>query len=203
MGPLRVVRAGRARRGLKVGFIGGSDDHSGRPGWSAATVAHHGVRGGLTAFLANDLTRETLWDALRARRCYGTTGERIILDVTVNGHPMGSELVAESAPIVRCHVIGTADLDTIEVRRGLETVHVEDLLPQPVPGGPQRVRVAWRGARTVAGAARSTGVAGSTCAAGGSSARPTSRSTTHSTGSPAGTRATSPGAATPSATGTA
>jgi hypothetical protein len=134
-------------RGLKVGFIGGSDDHSGRPGWSAATVAHHGVRGGLTAFLANALTRESLWDALRARRCYGTTGERIILDVTVNGHPMGSELVAESAPIVRCHVIGTADLDTIEVRRGLETVHVEDLLPQPVPGGPQRVRVAWRGAR--------------------------------------------------------
>ncbi len=50
-------------------------------------------------------------------------------------------------PVVRCHVIGTADLDTIEIRRGLETVHVEDLLPLPTPGAPQRLRVAWRGAR--------------------------------------------------------
>ena len=134
-------------RGLKVGFIGGSDDHSGRPGWSAATVAHHGVRGGLTAFLADELTRESLWDAMRARRCYGTTGPRIILDVSVNGHPIGSEFVTESPPLVRCHVIGTADLDSIEVRRGLDAVHVEELLPLPNPGESQRVRVAWRGAR--------------------------------------------------------
>jgi len=135
------------QRGLKVGFIGGSDDHSGRPGWSAATVAHHGVRGGLTAFLASDLTRENLWDALRSRRCYGTTGERIILDVTVDGQPMGSEFTTNAAPLVRCHVVGTADLETIEVRRGLDTVYMEDLRPSPEPDAPWRVRIAWRGAR--------------------------------------------------------
>lgn len=134
-------------RGLKVGFIGGSDDHSGRPGWSAATVAHHGVRGGLTAFLATDLTRESLWDALRSRRCYGTTGPRIILDVSVNGHSIGSEFVTEVPSLVRCHVIGTTDLETIELRRGLETVHIEDMQPLPEPGERQRLRVAWRGAR--------------------------------------------------------
>ncbi|HEX5167290.1 MAG TPA: DUF3604 domain-containing protein [Thermomicrobiales bacterium] len=134
-------------RGLKVGFVGGSDDHSGRPGWSAATVAHHGVRGGLMAILAPDLTRESLWDALRARRCYGTSGPRIILDLSVSGHPMGSEPTLTEPPLVRCHVIGATDLDTIEIRRGLETVHVEHLLPQPRPGDRQRIRLAWRGAR--------------------------------------------------------
>lgn len=134
-------------RGLVVGFAGGSDDHSGRPGWSAATVAHHGVRGGLTAFIAADLSRESLWEALRARRCYGTTGPRIILDVSVNDHPIGSEFVAETPPLVSCHVIGAADLDSIELRRGLETVHVEDMHPLPGPGEPMRLRVAWRGAR--------------------------------------------------------
>lgn len=134
-------------RGYRVGFIGGSDDHSGRPGWSAPTLAHHGVRGGLTGFLAGGLTREALWEAFRARRCYGTSGPRIILDVDVCGQPMGAEVTTDAAPVVRCRVAGTAPLDTVEVRRGLETVHRTALRPAPRPGDPWRVRVGWRGAR--------------------------------------------------------
>jgi hypothetical protein len=134
-------------RGMKVGFIGGSDDHSGRPGWSAPTLAHHGVRGGLTAYLAPELTREGIWDALRSRRVYGTSGPRILLDVTVNGQPMGSELTVDRAPRINMTVNGTAPLDTIELRRGLETIHTESVLPEPGPDEPWRVRLAWRGAR--------------------------------------------------------
>ena len=134
-------------RGLRVAFMGGSDDHSGRPGWSAPTLAHHGVRGGLTAFLATDLTREAIWEAWRARRCYGTSGPRIIVDVSVNGHPIGSEPQLTRTPEVAVHVLGTAPIDTIELRRGLETVHTFAALPEPEAGEPWRVRVAWRGAR--------------------------------------------------------
>ena len=134
-------------RGMKVGFIGGSDDHSGRPGWSAPTLAHHGVRGGLTAYLAADLTREAIWDALRSRRVYGTSGPRILLDVTVNGQPMGSELISNEAPVIKVAVIGAGPLDTVELRRGQETIHTESLLPEPGPTEPIRVRFAWRGAR--------------------------------------------------------
>jgi hypothetical protein len=134
-------------RGMRVAFIGGSDDHSGRPGWSAATLAHHGVRGGLTAYLARDLTRAGIWEALRSRRCYGTSGPRIILDVTVDGHPMGSEPVLTGEPEIRVHALGTAPLDTIELRRGLETVYTHSLLPEPEPDEPCRIRFAWRGAR--------------------------------------------------------
>lgn len=134
-------------RGLKVGFIGGSDDHSGRPGWSAPTLAHHGVRGGLTAYLATELTRDGIWDALRSRRVYGTSGARILLDVSVNGRPMGTDLATSETPSIAVSVLGTAPLDTIELRRGLDTVHTLSLMPDPGPDEPWRVRLAWRGAR--------------------------------------------------------
>jgi hypothetical protein len=136
------------RRGMRVALIGGSDDHSGRPGWSTATLAHHGTRGGLTAFLADELTREGIWDAFRSRRCYGTTGPRIVLDVSVNGHPIGSEPVLSETPVLTARVLGTAPIDTVSVRRGTATVHTYSALPEPEPDGPYRVRVAWRGARS-------------------------------------------------------
>jgi hypothetical protein len=134
-------------RGLCVGFIGGSDDHSGRPGWSAPTLGHHGVPGALTAFLATELSREALWDALRSRRCYGTTGPRILLDVTVDGHPIGADVVATTAPKVRATVVGVAPIDSVELRRGTRTVATWSGMPEPAPDEPWRVRVAWRGAR--------------------------------------------------------
>ncbi len=135
------------KRGMRVAFIGGSDDHSGRPGWSASTLAHHGVRGGLTAYLARALTREGIWEALKARRCYGTSGPRILLDVTVDGHPMGSEPKLSGTPEIAVRAFGTAPIDTIELRRGQETVYTHSSMPKPQPGEPWRVRVAWRGAR--------------------------------------------------------
>lgn len=134
-------------RGMRVAFIGGSDDHSGRPGWSWATLAHHGTRGGLTAFMAGELTREGIWEAFRARRCYGTSGPRILLDVSVNGHPMGSEPVLSERPTLSARVLGTAPIDTVEVRRGTETVYTYNASPVPGPDETWRVRIAWRGAR--------------------------------------------------------
>lgn len=62
------------RRGLRVGFICGSDDHTCRPGLSYPTLntsralTSFDVRGGLTAVFAPELTREALWQALRDRR---------------------------------------------------------------------------------------------------------------------------------------
>lgn len=134
-------------RGMRVAFIGGSDDHSGRPGWSAATLAHHGVRGGLTGYLAADLTREAIWDALKSRRCYGTSGARIILDVAVDGHRMGSEPDLTGTPEISVRALGTAPIERIELRRGLETIYTHSALPEPQPEEPWRIRFAWRGAR--------------------------------------------------------
>lgn len=47
---------------------------------------------GLTAILAKEHTRASLFEALQARSCYATTGERIILNFNIVDHPMGSEI---------------------------------------------------------------------------------------------------------------
>ncbi len=134
-------------RGYKVGFTGGSDDHSARQGWSSPTLAHNGVRGGLTAFRAPDLTRDAIWNALRTRSLYGTSGPRILIDFDVNGHEIGSECELSEPPTIRARVIGTTALDTVELRRGIETVHTVSGMPEPDADEPLRIRLAWRGAR--------------------------------------------------------
>ncbi|CAN5780504.1 DUF3604 domain-containing protein [soil metagenome] len=134
-------------RGYKVGFTGGSDDHSARQGWSAPTLAHNGVQGGLTAFLAPELTRDAIWDALRSRRVYGTSGPRILIDFDLNGYPIGSECELSEAPHIQARVVGTAEIDTVELRRGIETIHTVSGLAEPSMNEPARIRLAWRGAR--------------------------------------------------------
>ncbi len=81
-------------RGLKLGFVGGSDDHRGALGDStpAARERFFSARNGLMAVYARDLTRESLWEAIHARRVYATNGCRTALSFTANGTPMGSEL---------------------------------------------------------------------------------------------------------------
>ena len=88
-------------RGYKVGFVAGSDDHKGRPGASYPGSSSFGVYGGLTCVLARTLTREGIWEAIKARRCYATSGQRIALSVQADGHPMGSEFSVSGAPRIR------------------------------------------------------------------------------------------------------
>jgi len=68
--------------GMRMGVIASSDEHSGQGG------RRHG---GITAVWPAELTREGIFDAIRSRRCYATTGERILLDFSVEGLAMGQE----------------------------------------------------------------------------------------------------------------
>jgi hypothetical protein len=85
-------------RGLKFGFIGSSDSHG--------LIWHHGAgwrrdchRGGLACVLAEELTRESLFDAMRRRRVFATSGIKPRLDFRVNGHLMGEEFTHQEGPI--------------------------------------------------------------------------------------------------------
>jgi hypothetical protein len=102
--------------GHRIGLVAGSDNHLGTPGMNnfAPTVQHHA---GLAVVLAPELSREAVFDALYARRCYATTGPKIWLDFTVDGEPMGSELTrTPGAELdVFAFVAGTAPLDFVEV----------------------------------------------------------------------------------------
>lgn len=138
------------RRGLRVGFVGQSDDHSGRPGWSAPLaplapeLATFDVWGGLTGIFAEQLTREAIWEALRARHCYATSGRRIMLKVTAGERMMGDVVLANEMPDLAIEIIGTAPLLDIEIRRDTVVIHRHQF-------GRDRdtewIRVQWSGVR--------------------------------------------------------
>jgi hypothetical protein len=132
-------------RGLKVGFIGGSDDHTCRPGGAHPTTMVEAVNGGLMGVYARELTRESLWEAFQKRHVYATTGTRIILRVTCGNAIMGDEIILEEAPTIFIEVFGTAGLEKVELRRGLDIIHTQEILQRDVSSN--RIRITWSGAR--------------------------------------------------------
>lgn len=116
--------------GWRVGFAGGGDDHLGHAGTEFPFEWGRGrYKAGLMAVLATERTREAVWDALWNRRVIATTGPRILLDYSLNGHPMGSELtVAPEPELMRsrrlrvcCH--GTAAIGRIDFIRNNRVAH--------------------------------------------------------------------------------
>ena len=98
-------------RGYRVGFVGGSDNHAGWP--------TRGVYGpvGLTAVQASGLTPASLFESLYNKRCYATSGARIIADATLNDRPIGSELrlrPGEPRKFKIC-IKGTAPLKKVQI----------------------------------------------------------------------------------------
>ncbi len=132
------------RRGYKVGVVATSDDHTGRTGASYPTRGHFHVRGGLTGVYAEARTREAVWRAIKTRRCYATSGERILLDFRLGEHLMGEEVRVTGAPEFTTRVSGTSGLHQCEIKRGLETVFV---LGPERRRRDDRIRIAWGGAR--------------------------------------------------------
>ena len=118
--------------GWRVGFTGGGDDHSGHPGDDRGKLQPWSYKGGLLGVHAPERTREAIWDALWNRHCYATTGARIIVEFSVSGAPMGSELSLGERPelakqrTIRATVHGAAPIERIEVVRNNEDVHVHE-----------------------------------------------------------------------------
>ncbi len=117
------------KSGRRLGVIASSDEHSGQGG------RRHG---GIAAVWAEELTREGIFDALRQRRCYATTGERILVDFSVDGVPMGcSEQRLRGARLtIRLEAWGTELLLRVEVLRyrfGVDDSFVPVLSEAPRP----------------------------------------------------------------------
>jgi hypothetical protein len=92
--------------GLILSTIASSDDHRAHPGQPNL---------GLVAVRAPALSRDNVFQALHDRQTYATTGARIILDFTVNGVPMGSNVVVDSIPEIRIAAIGTDTIAKVEL----------------------------------------------------------------------------------------
>lgn len=75
--------------GHEVGFTAASDNHLSQPGYTAPKAGGLSQRGGLGALIATEKTRDSLFDAMKNINAYATTGDRVILDFSVNDTPMG------------------------------------------------------------------------------------------------------------------
>ena len=155
-------------KGFRVGVVCHSDDHKGRPGATRPGASTFGAIGGLSCYFMPELTRDALFEALRKRRHYGTTGSRIFLDVRgafaddVTGFSedpqfgptdehrtreasMGDIIRAGSVPMkLSAEVIGTAPVERLDVLHGRDVVQTA----RPFIAGDlgRRVRVLWQGA---------------------------------------------------------
>lgn len=131
--------------GRRVGFTGGTDHHDGYPG-------SYGL--GLTAVRADRLTRQAVFEAIRARHVYAVTGDRIEADFRLADARFG-DVTTQSAvgtEPLSLSVRGWAPLLAVEVLRNgrPETVLTQADLQQaasaghhPAPMDEHILRIEW------------------------------------------------------------
>ena len=110
------------KQGHQIGFTAASDNHLSQPGYTAPKGGSLSQSGGLGAIRANQKTRDALFDAMKDLSTYATTGERIILDVTLNGHEMGQRAPFSNTRKLRGRVIGTAPIETVSIMKNDKTI---------------------------------------------------------------------------------
>ena len=154
-------------QGYRVGILANSDGHKGRHGASHPGASLFGAYGGLSCLLARDLTREAIFDALRKRHHYATTGCRMLLDVQAhfasdaqryeNDPKLGpGETTAVRSAIMgdilhcidetlelRVHAVASAPIERIEIRNRLAVL--ETWRPYSERELGRRIRVIWEG----------------------------------------------------------
>jgi len=155
-------------KGFRVGVVCHSDDHKGRPGATTPGASTFGAIGGLSCYFMPELTRDGLFEALRRRWHYGTTGTRLFLDVrgtfehdvvgfsedpklgpaqelTVRAAAMGDIIRPKTVPMkLSVEVIGTAPVDRVDVLHGTQIV--QSGRPFTASDLGRRVRILWQGA---------------------------------------------------------
>ena len=80
---------------------------------------------------------------MKARRVYATSGVRIVAAVSADGNLMGAEYSTNTPPTISVKVLGTGPIERVELFRGLDLIHTEELAREP---SGDRVRVTWEGA---------------------------------------------------------
>ncbi|UCC96432.1 MAG: DUF3604 domain-containing protein [Phycisphaerales bacterium] len=110
-------------QGVQVGIVASTDDHLGYPGAYGE---------GLLAVYAESLTRESIMEALKARRTYGVSADRIELDFRLNGHWMGETMPAAAARKIHVKVKGKGVIDRVEVLRNNQVIHRDHPIDRPV-----------------------------------------------------------------------
>jgi len=164
-------------KNYRLGIVANSDGHKGRPGACYPGASFFGSMGGLTCFLAERLDRGAIFQAMRRRRHYATTGNRACLSVSVRtledaelcerdpaagatpSTPTRRLIMGDIARVkgaeveLTVEVIGSAPIERLDLWDGLE--HLETIRPYAESELGARVRLVWEGAE-YRGRARAT-----------------------------------------------
>lgn len=95
-------------KGYNIGFIGSGE--------------HNSMGIGLAALWVKEVSRKGILEALRARRCFGTTGDKIFMDVKVNGIFMGEVTKSNGAPEIEIKTQGEKEIERVELLRNSRVV---------------------------------------------------------------------------------
>jgi len=117
-----TMQAGLAA-GHRFGVVGSTDHHSAHPG----SYGH-----GRLGVWARSLTREGIWEALKARRVWALSGDRIQISFAVNGVSMGSVAPWRDRREIAIDIDGGAPFSSVELLCNNEVI--ERLAP-PREGG--------------------------------------------------------------------
>lgn len=121
MGPRHeqsTAQYGWAQRHV-FGIVGSTDHHNAFPG-------SYGY--GRLGVWAESLTRQDIWEAIRARRTYALTGDRIELKYHLNEQPMGSICPEATDRWIDIDIEGGDALDSIDVLHNNQIIHRESVL---------------------------------------------------------------------------
>ncbi|MCD6122643.1 MAG: hypothetical protein J7K04_12470 [Spirochaetales bacterium] len=100
-------------KGLRFGFVASTDDHFGYPGAFGE---------GLAGIWAEDLSADSIFEAIRARRTIAVTGDRISIDFSLNENPMGKELPYTDKRIFAIDVESPESIEIIELVKNNRTI---------------------------------------------------------------------------------
>ena len=166
-GTFEWLLADAFEQGYRVGILANSDGHKGRHGASHPGASLFGAYGGLSCLLATELTRDGLFDALRKRHHYATTGCRAFLDTRVvfdtpaqlysddpnmGGKVTGKVSEARMGDIVHTSdytvtfnidVSATVPIERIEIRNRMQVL--ETWRPYTAQQLGRRLRIIWEG----------------------------------------------------------
>jgi hypothetical protein len=154
-------------QGYRVGILANSDGHKGRHGASHPGASLFGAYGGLSCLLASGLTRDALFEALRKRHHYATTGTRLHLDTRVRfdrdarlygeDPNMGGQVVGQVRAAMMGDILHTDDgevtfevdvsagapVERIEIRNRMQVL--ETWRPYEAAQLGRRIRIIWEG----------------------------------------------------------
>jgi len=116
------------KKGYKLGFTAGGDDHFGVYPSGSIDPDNGLYQLGITAVWAKALTKQDIWNALFNRKCYGSTGPRIIINFFLAQYSMGDIINVEKdveikeKRLIKFSLVSPVNIEKIELIRNNDPI---------------------------------------------------------------------------------